>query len=100
MKRSLGWLAGIYVVYCSRAIAQTPARTHSLIELRAVRDRPAARYSVRQSVDDTTFYLAERPLVSDNDIAEASADTTGLKLAALRSKEALCSLRFSTSVAA
>jgi preprotein translocase subunit SecD len=84
MKRSLGWLAGIYLVCCSRAVAQTPPRARSLIELRAVRDRPAAGYSVRQSIGDTTFYLAERPLVSDNDIVEASTDTTGGNSVVLR----------------
>src|SRR5260370_17836503 len=76
MKRSLGWLACIYLVCCSQASTQTPARPHSLIELRAVRDRSAAGYSVKKSVDDTSFYLADRPVVSDEDIAEASTDTS------------------------
>lgn len=76
MKRSLAWLACIYVVCCARASTQTPARGHSLIELRAVRDKSAAGYSVRKSVDNTRFYLANGALVSDDDIAEASTDTS------------------------
>src|SRR5256885_8123100 len=84
MKRSLGWLACIYLVCCSQASTQTPARSHSLIELRAVRDRSAAGYSVKKSVDDTSFYLADRPVVSDDDIAEASTDTSAANGLVLR----------------
>ena len=84
MKRSLGWLACIYLVCCSQASTQTPARSHSLIELRAVRDRSAAGYSVKKSVDDTGFYLADRPVVSDDDIAEASTDTSAANGLVLR----------------
>src|SRR5260221_2258765 len=76
MKGHFGWLVGIYLVCCSQASTQTPARSHSLIEFRAVRDRSAAGYSVKKSVDDTSFYLADRPVVSDEDIADASTDTT------------------------
>src|SRR5882762_10216549 len=84
MKRSLGWLACIYLVCGSQASTQTPARPHSLIELRAFRDRSAAGYSVKRSVDDTSFYLADRPLVSDDDIAEASTDTSAANGVVLR----------------
>ena len=84
MKRSLGWLACIYLVCCAQAFTQTPARGHSLIELRAVRDKSAAGYSVRKSVDDTSFYLADRALVSDDDMAEASTDTSAANGLVLR----------------
>jgi len=84
MKGSLGWLACIYLVCCSQASTQTPARSHSLIELRAVRDRSAAGYSVKKSVDDTGLYLADRPVVSDDDIADASTDTSAANGLVLR----------------
>ena len=84
MKRSLGWLACIYLVCCSQASTQTPARPHSLIQFRAVRDRSSAGYSVKKSLDDTSFYLSDRPVVSDDDIAEASTDTSAANGLVLR----------------
>ena len=84
MKRSLRWLASIYLVCCSQASTQTPARPHSLIELRAVRDRSSAGYSVKKSLDDTSFYLSDRSVVSDDDIAEASTDTSAANGLVLR----------------
>jgi preprotein translocase subunit SecD len=39
---------------------------------------------MKKSVDDTSFYLADRPLVSADDIAEASSDTTAANELVLR----------------
>ncbi len=78
MKRSLGLFTGICLVCCSQASAQTPARRHSLIEFRPARLAPAPGYALVKSIGDTSYYVADSVVVSDDDIADARADTSAL----------------------
>jgi preprotein translocase subunit SecD len=78
VNRSLGVFACICLVCYSHAVAQTPARRHSLIEFRAARMTPAPGYPVVKSVGDTNYYLADTAIVSDDDIADARADTSAM----------------------
>ena len=78
MIRSLGVFACICLVCYSVAVAQTPAGTHSLIEFRAARMTPAPGYRLVKSMGDTNYYVADIAIVSDDDIADARADTNAL----------------------
>src|SRR6185312_10302574 len=78
MRRSLLMLGEIVVLACSQALAQTPAHTSKLIEFRAVNARPAPGFHAVKSVNDTTFYLADSALLSDDDIQDATTDTSAL----------------------
>ena len=78
MYRSLLMLGELVVLTCSQALAQTPAHTNKLIELRAVHATPAPGFHAVKSVSDTTFYVADSALVSDDDIDAATTDTSAL----------------------
>ncbi len=78
MRTFLASFGYICFVYCSQAGAQTSARGHALIELRPARMTPAAGYPLVKSVADTSFYLTDTALVSDDDIADARTDTSAL----------------------
>lgn len=78
MSRSLGLFAFICLVCYSAAVAQTPTRGRSLIEFRPARMTRAAGYPLVKSVGDTTFYLANSALISDDDIVNATTDTSAL----------------------
>jgi preprotein translocase subunit SecD len=78
MTRSLGVFACICLVCYSYAVAQTPARSHSLIEFRPARMTPAPGYPLIKSVGDTNYYVADTAIVLDDDIANARADTSAL----------------------
>jgi preprotein translocase subunit SecD len=69
---SVGYICFVSV---SQAAAQTPIR-HALIELRPARVTPSAGYSVVKSASDTTFYLTDTALISDDDIAGARTDSS------------------------
>jgi preprotein translocase subunit SecD len=78
MNRSLGVFSCICLVCYSHAVAQTPARSHSLIEFHPARMTPAPGYPLVKSVGDTNYYVADTPIVSDDDITDARADTSAL----------------------
>ena len=78
MRRSLLMLGEIVVLACSQALAQTPAHTSKLIEFRAVNANPAPGFYAVKSGNDTTFYLADSALISDDDIEDATTDTSAL----------------------
>ncbi len=76
MRRSPIMLGHIFVLCCSQTLAQMPAPGGKLIELRAVRTTPARGFSVVKSVNDTSFYLADTALITDDDILDAQTDTS------------------------
>ena len=78
MRKSLLSSGCLCLLLCSQAAAEAPPGNHALIELRAVRMTPAPGYSLVKSADDTSFYVADAALVSDNDIAAARTDTSTL----------------------
>jgi preprotein translocase subunit SecD len=68
----------IVVLTCSQGLAQTPAHTSKLIEFRAVNASPAPGFHAVKSVNHATVYLADSPLISDDDIEDATTDTSAL----------------------
>jgi preprotein translocase subunit SecD len=49
-----------------------------LIEIRAARRSPAPGFRLKKSNNDSSFYVADTALVSDDDIQDASTDTSAL----------------------
>jgi len=78
MHRSLFVAGQIVVLASSQALAQTPSSTRNLIELRAVNAAPAPGFHPMKSVNDTVFYVADSALLSDDDIQDATTDTSAL----------------------
>jgi preprotein translocase subunit SecD len=78
MSRSLLALGAILLLGCSQVLAQAPAPSGSLIEIRAVSTVPASGFRLKKSTNDNSFYVADTALVSDDDIQEASTDTSAL----------------------
>ena len=78
MCRSLLALGSSVVLCCSQILAQAPAPGGNLLEIRAVSTVPAFGFHLTQSTTDSSFYVADTALVSDDDIQEARTDTSAL----------------------
>lgn len=78
MRRSLVTLGSIVVLGWAPIRAQTLASKGTLIEIRAVRKGPAPGFRLQKSVNDSSFYLADTALLSDDDLQEVRTDTSAL----------------------
>ena len=78
MPRSLFVLGSMLALTSSLARAQTPASSGKLIEIRGVRTTPTPGFRLKKASNDSSYYLADSALISDDDIEGARTDTSSL----------------------
>ena len=76
MLRSLLFVSCAVFGLCAHCAAQVAARDRFVIELRLARTSPAAGYTQRESVSDSSLFVNDTVLVSDPDIENAQAERT------------------------